>query len=146
MIKTLYLLIAICCAGAVVPAKVAFAQDEPIKVKFEINGKESSQPFKIFLSVGGGAIFKPTITDNSFVLPLELRSAKKVQLRFKSGKYDLDYGEIYLLKFDGEMIFGVDDAPFDEEHIKDNPSPEKELLLVYYLESVGTVLTTYVYK
>jgi hypothetical protein len=145
--KTLCPLIALCCAGAMFPANLTFAQDEPIKVKFEVDGKESNRPFKIFLSVKGSAIFEPPISDNSFVFPPELRNIEKVHLRLKSGKYDLDYGEVYLSKFDDEMVFGVDNAPFDEEHIADNPpKPGKELLLIYYLESVGTVLTTYVYK
>jgi hypothetical protein len=146
MMKTVCLSIMFCFAWALIASTDTLAQDNPIKVKFEIDGKEIHQPFKILLSVKGSAIFEPAITDGSFIFPLELRSYEKVSLRLVYKEYDLDYGDVYPSKFNGEMVFGVDNKPFDEENLPSNPPPGKELILIYYIKFGGTELRVHIYK
>ena len=134
------------------------AQTNPVKIKFEVDSKESNQPFKILLSVERSAIFEPPISDNGIVFPPELRNSKWLQLRFISGEYDLYYENVHISKFDGEMTFGVDNAPFDEDRLKtifgvddegdlkSNPDLSKELILIYYLETENVCQTISVYK
>jgi hypothetical protein len=146
VMKAIYLSIMFCFAWSLISTNIAHAQDEPIKVKFEIDGEEIHKPFKILLSARGSAIFEPPITDGSFIFPPELRSYEKVNLRLLYKEYDLDYGDVYLSKFNGELIFGVDKKPFDGERVRSNPYPDKELMLIYYLESGSTIQTTFIYK
>ena len=45
------------------------------------------------------------------------------------------------------MIFGVDQKPFDEEHIPSQLPPDKEIKLIYYIRfSDWTNLTVTVYE
>jgi hypothetical protein len=145
MMRTVCLIMMLCVAWALVAPNITVAQDEPIKVKLEIDGKEIHQPFKILLSVEGSAIFEPPITKSGFIFPLELRSYEKVNLRLLYKEYDLDYGDLPA-KFKGELIFGVDTKPFTEEHLSDNPDANKELMLIYYIDSGQMTQTTYIYK
>ncbi len=143
--KSLCLVMLICCSAAF--SSVVNAQtDDPIKVKFEVDDKENNRPFKILLSVGGSAIFEPPITDSSFVFPPELRNAEWVRLRFISGEYDLVYEDVHISKFAGEMVFGVDNAPFSEDRPDSNRDPNKKVILIYYLETGNVVQMVTVYK
>ena len=133
-------------------AKAANGQTEPIKVKFKIDGEESHQPFRIQL-VLNQLVLKVKVENGSFFLPGELANQEKVDVRFISGKYDLYYDDVHLSKFSdgGEFVFGVDNKPFDEDHLRDAPPPSKELQFVYYLEfspnnGCGTALTIHVFK
>lgn len=133
-------------------AQAANGQTEPIKVKFIVDGEEVHQPFKIQL-VLNQLVLKPRIKDGSFFLPGELANQEKVDVRFISGKYDLYYDDVYLTKFSdgGEFVFGVDNKPFDEDHLRDAPPPGRELQFVYYLTFMprnfeGTELTVYQWR
>ena len=147
--------ITICSAILVIGCAFLFsiaanAQTDSIKVKFEIDGKESHQPFRILLSANG-ASFEPPIIDNSFTFPPELRSHEKVGVRFICGKYDLNYGEVNLSKFSGEMIFGIDKKPFAEENLPTEPPPDKELVGIYYIrfepdKGAATMLVVHEYR
>jgi hypothetical protein len=143
--KSLCLVVLICYSAACSSA-VNAQTDDPIKVKFEVDDKKNNQPFKILLSVGGSAIFELPITDSSFVFPPELRNAEWVRLRFISGEYDLDYEDVHISKFAGEMVFGVDNAPFNEDRLDSNRAPNKELILIYYLETGNVCQTAFIYK
>jgi hypothetical protein len=145
MMKTVYISIIFCLAWLLIAPNISCAQDEVIKVRFEIDGKEIHQPFKILLSVQSSAVFEPPITDDGFTLPPELRGQEKINIRLLYKKYGLDYGDIHISKFSGEMVFGIDNKPFDEERVRDH-DPKKEIMLIYYLESGRTVETTYIYK
>jgi hypothetical protein len=144
-LKSLCIVVLVCHAAAF-PGAVNAQTGGPIKVKFEVDNKESSRPFKVLLSVEGSAIFEPPISGGSFVFPPELRNAEEVRLRFISGEYDLDYGDVHISKFDGEMVFGVDNAPFDKNRLGSSRDPNKELILIYYLETGNVSQTVHVYK
>lgn len=138
--------------SALLMAKAANGQTEPIKVKFEVDGKESHQPFRIQL-VLNKLVLKVKVENGSFFLPGELANQEKVDVRFISGKYDLYYDDVYLTKFSNvaEFVFGVDNKPFDEDHLRVAPPPGQELQFVYYLEfspkdGCGTATTSYVFK
>ena len=133
-------------ASVFLGANIAIAQKATIKVRLEIDGQEVRQPFKVLLSVKGGTIFEPSITDGSFVFPAELRSYEKVNLQLLYKAYELNYGDIYLSKFNGEMVFGIDKKPFDEKNIPSSPLHGKELILIYYIKFAATELLVHVYK
>lgn len=146
-LKSLCIVVLICCAASF-PGVVNAQTDSPIKVKFVVDDEESNKPFKILLSVEGSAIFEPPISDSSFVFPPELRNAKEVRLRFISGEYDLDFVDVHISKFEGKMVFGVDNAPFDKDrlNLNDHSALDKELILIYYLETGRVCVTKRVYK
>ena len=126
---------------------ISNAQSAPIKVRFEIDGEEVHRPFKIFLTADGGAVFEPPVSRSSFIFPPELSNSEWVGLRFESGDFVLDYSRVHRSKFDGEMIFGVDQKPFDEEHIPSQLPPDKEIKLIYYIRfNDWTNLTVTVYE
>jgi hypothetical protein len=138
--------------SALLLAKAANGQTEPIKVKFEIDGEEVQQRFKIQLLLNQ-LVLEPKVERSSFFLPGELVNQESVDVRFISGKYDLLYEDVHLSKFsDGaEFVFGVDNKPFDEDHLRDAPPRGEELQFVYYVrfesrDWEGTEQTVYVYK
>ena len=149
MIRTLFLTAVVC--GAFVLAATPTSQSEPLTVKFEVDGKELDLPIKILFSVGGSMDFEPTISNGSFAFPPELIGYEKVRLRVIAGKYDLDFGEVHLSKFSGEMIFGVDKKPFDEANLVGEPPPGKELVGINYIrfepkEGAATMLIVSEYR
>jgi hypothetical protein len=143
--KSIYVLLAVCFALIILCANPVPAQTKQATVEFWVDDKKSEQPFKVFLSVEGGAVFEPKISNNSFVLPLELQNAKYIQLRFVSGKNDLNYDSVHISKFDGEMIFGVDNPPFDEKFSEGDSKVEGKLVLLYYLKTGNVQQVTRIY-
>ena len=111
------------------------AQNKRANVEFWVDDKKSEKPFKVFLSVEGSAVFEPKISNNSFELPLEFQNAEYIQLRFVSGKYDLNFDKVHISKFDGEMIFGIDNPPFDEDFSENDSELEGKLILRHYLKT-----------
>ena len=143
-VKSAFLVSVICFAATMFPENTNFAQNDAVKVNFEVDDKEVNQSFKLMLSVPGSPVFEPVISKKSFVFPPELRNSTWVQVRFVSGEYDLEYQDVHISKFDGEMIFGVDNAPFDDERVGDQPT--RELILIYYLDTGSVCQTVFVYK
>jgi hypothetical protein len=142
-VKLLISITLACCA--LLFSNTANAQTDPIKVQFEVDGKEVHQSFRIEISLNG-LVLKPKIEKGSFLFPPELLSQEKVNLRFISGKYDLSFENIPVKNFSGGLTFGVDNKPFEEENLPSEPLPNKKLALIYYI-SFGTVeLITHVYK
>lgn len=144
--KSIYILLAACFALIILCANPVSAQTKQATVEFWVDDKKSEQPFKVFLSVEGGAVFEPKISNNSFELPLELQNAEYIQLRFVSGKNDLNYDSVHISKFDGEMIFGIDNPPFDEEFSEDDSKVEEKLVLLYYLKTGNVQQVIRIYK
>ncbi len=138
--------------GALGFAGIPMKQDKPIKVSFEVDGKELKQPMKILLSVEGSIEFEPAISDGGFIFPPELKNYERVRLRFISGEYDLNFGDVYISKFSGKIIFGVDKEPFDEENVAGQRPPDgKELVGIYYIifrpeQGLATREDIYVYR
>ena len=143
-----YCIILVC--GGLIFGQIAQAQSKPIKVKFEVDGKENSHPFRIEIS-HNGIVIKSKIADRRCVFPPEFIDHEKVDLRFISVKYDLLFEGVYLAKFQCDMVFGVDNKPCDKENIPTGPLGGKELRFIYYVRfepetGDGTTMTVSVYK
>lgn len=91
------------------------AQLKPVKFKFEVDGKPVKSQPKIILYVGDKKI-EAEISGSSFVVPPEFQKQEKVNVHFISGKYDLLFESVYLSKFEGEWVIGVDKKPFDKDN------------------------------
>jgi hypothetical protein len=122
----------------------AIAQPNPIKIRFEIDGKHVRQPFRINV-FRNGLVFRPKIAHGTFVFPPELLADEKVNLRFISGKYDLYFENIPLRTFN-DITIGVDNRPFAEGNLPSKSLPNRELVLVYYISFGTAQLIYHVYK
>ena len=81
------------------------SQSGSVKAKFEIDGKETKDKFRIVLYADGVAT-EPTISDDgTFSVPV--LNVPKVNVRFISGQYDLFYEDVYVAKLRGTLTFGV---------------------------------------
>jgi hypothetical protein len=129
------------------------AQSQCVNVKFEVDGKEVDQKFRVLLYVDNRVI-GPTVVGKSFIVPPELKDQEKVNVRFLSGEYDLFFESVYLTKFNTDWVVGVDTPPFDNENItSENPDPPgKTLSVIWYIDFVpkdkgdGTRVVVKVYK
>jgi hypothetical protein len=147
-IKTLALVV---CALAFVGS--VSAQSQCVRIKFEVDGKQVDQKFRVLLSVDNKVI-EPTVVGKSFIVPPELKDQEKVNVRFLSGQYDLSFESVYLTKFNTDWIVGIDTPPFDSENIaSENPDPPgKTLSVIWYIDFVpkdkgdGTRVVVKVYK
>ena|SRR4028118_32835 len=105
------------------------ARTYPVEAKFEVDGKESKQRFRVVLYADGAPV-EPTVTDDGqFYVPT--LSVEKVDVRFISGKYDLLYEDVYLKKLRGNLVFGVEENVSAEDA---GCEPGKKLLAAYSLE------------
>ena len=146
-IRNLIILMLACCS--VIFTNSVKAQTDCVKIKFEVDGKEVKQKFKIILYDNNKAI-EPLVSENGFTVPLEIRNSEKVNVRFLSGEYDLFFESVYLPKFKTDWVVGIDRKPFDKDNLPQS-QPEKELLLIYYINFVpkdgdGTRMLVEVYK
>ena len=129
------------------------AQNQCVRIKFEVDGKEVDQKFRVLLSVDSRVI-EPTVVGKSFIVPPELKDQEKVNVRFLSGKYDLSFESVYVTKFKTDWVVGVDNPPFDNENIaSENPDPPgKTVSVIWYIDFVpkdksdGTRVVVKVYK
>lgn len=128
-IRKLTVLILVCCSIMLI--KPVKAQTDCVKVKFEVDGKEVKQKFKVMLYVNNEVI-EPLMSENGFTVPPEIRDSEKVSVRFLSGEYNLFFESVYLPKFKTNWIVGVDRKPFDKENLPQS-QPDKELLGIYYI-------------
>ena len=121
-------------------------QTYPVKAKFEADGKESKQKFRVLL-YNDGAPIEPTVSeDGQFYVPA--LNVEKVDVRFISGKHDLFYEDVYLKKLRGNLVFGVKENLSGEEASCESG---KKLIAAYYLEfhpddAEGTALSVTVCK
>src|SRR5438128_1712190 len=81
------------------------AQNHCVKVKFEVDGKEVDQKFRVLLYFDN-KILEPTVVGNSFISPAELKDQEKVNVRFLSGGYDLSFESVYVTKFNTDWVVG----------------------------------------
>jgi len=129
------------------------AQSQCVSVKFEVDGKEMDQKFRILLYVDN-KVLEPAVIGKSFVVPPELKGQEKVNLRFLSGEHDLSFESVYVTKFKTDWVVGVDTPPFDNENLaSENPDPPgKTLSVIWYIDFVpkdkgdGTRVVVKIYK
>ena len=120
--------VALACYAAVFSG-VADAQTYPAKAKFEVDGKESKQKFRVLLYVDGAPV-EPTVSDDGeFNVPA--LDVEWVDVRLISGRHDLLYQGVYLKKLYGTLVFGVKKKLSDEEA---SCKPGKKLVRAYYLK------------
>src|SRR2546421_10839113 len=134
MKKTKALALVVCVLALVVSVS---AQSQCVSIKFEVDGKEVDQKFKVQLYVDSKVI-EPTVVGKSFIVPPELKEYEKVNVRFLSGKYDLYFESVYVTKFMTDWVVGVENPPFDSEKIaSENPDPPgKTLSVIWYIDFV----------
>jgi hypothetical protein len=119
-------------------ATAADAQTSPVRIRFEVDGKELRKPVRIFIAPHYDAfkppIVEPPVKDGSFVFPPELKGLKfeEVSVRVVCGKYTVEFTEVEVEKFTGQMVFGVDYRPFDPEFLKFRTAAEKKRLAVLH--------------
>lgn len=114
-----------------------------VPVKFEVDGKEMHQRFKVLLYVND-QIIEPRLVDGGFIVPPELKSAKYAEVRFLSGPYDIFFGSVYPAKFSTDWTVGVDTKPFDPENVRDDTAKSTQIIYYINFESKlgdGTKLT-----
>src|SRR5262245_14032113 len=131
--------------------KTPGAQTKNVKVRFEVDGKEVAKPnYSILIEVDGRQI-EPVYTKTGFVVPNELSSGKEINLKFKSGEYDLDFSSLKSSHFDNEWIVGVDIPPLNISVDTSENDKRKKLIMVYYIKlrpltGDSTTLITKVYQ
>jgi hypothetical protein len=110
------------------------AQTKNVKVRFEVDGKEVAKPnYNILIEVDGRQI-EPVYTKMGFVVPKEVSSGQEINLKFKSGKYDLDFSSLKSHHFDTEWIVGVDIPPLNVPDNTPKYDKGKKLVMVYYIK------------
>jgi hypothetical protein len=122
-------------------AAAANAQTSPVRVKFEVDGKELNEPLRIFFAAHWDEfkppIIEPPVKDGGFIFPPELSGLKfeEVSVRVVCGKYTLEFTEVELAKLNGALTFGVDYKPFDPEFLKfKTPAEKKKLAVIHYIK------------
>jgi hypothetical protein len=149
--RKLNILMVVCCF--LLLASAAQAQTGCVKVKFEIDGKEVDQKFKVVLHINNEVI-KPSIIGKGFNVSADvLKNHETVGVQFLSAEYDLFFESVHRSAFETEWIVGVDKPPFDNENIdsEEPVPPGKKLLIIYYINFIpknaeGTRLVVKVYK
>jgi hypothetical protein len=112
----------------------AMGQSEMVKVKFEVDGQEIRQKFKITIYAGDETI-EPCIEKDGFIVPPAIKKYEKVGVRFVSGSHDLFFDSVYLPKFGSDWVVGVDKKPFAEENLPERP--HKKIKLIYYINFIS---------
>jgi hypothetical protein len=127
------------------------AQTKNVKVRFEVDGKEVAKPnYNILIEVDGRQI-EPDYTKKGFVVPEEVSSGQEINLKFKSGEYDLDFSSLKSRHFDTEWVVGVDIPPLNVSDDTPEQDKGKKLVMVYYIKfrplvGEGTIWITKVYQ
>lgn len=129
----LKLLMVLGCAALF--AGSALGQSEMVKVKFEVDGKEVRQKFKLTIYAGDETI-EPCIVEDGFIVPPEIKKYEKVGVRFVSGSHDLFFDSVYLPKFGSDWVVGVDKKPFAAENLP-STRPHKKIKLIYYIDFIS---------
>lgn len=133
MSRILYLLMLLCCSGLL--ASSLAGQTKTVKVKFEVDGKEVHQKFRILL-YAGDEIIEPRIVQGGFTVPPEIRKYEKVGVRFLSEDDDLFFESVYLSKFETDWVVGIDRKSFASENVSSS-SPGSETKLIYYINFIS---------
>jgi hypothetical protein len=115
----------------VASAAAANAQATRVRFRLEIGGKQVESHPKIILYAGDKEIQAPVV-GHTFTVPPEVEKLQKVNVRFLTGKYDLFFESVYLSKFEGEWIIGVDKKPFDKENLA-SAQPRRQIRGIHYI-------------
>ena len=107
------------------------AQAKVVKFRFEIEGKPVKVRPKVTLYAEAEKV-ELGVTDDHFVVPVHLEKTEKLNVRFTAGKYDLFFESVYLSKFEGEWIIGIDKKPFDLENTA-SAQPGKQIKQINYI-------------
>ncbi len=130
-------------------ATQANAQAKVVKLRFEIDGKLVKRQPKMVLYADSEKV-ELDFSGGSFTVPSQFQNKEKVGVRFMLGKYDLLFEPVYISKFEGEWVIGVDKKPFDKDNIA-SAQTGKQIKQVYYinfhpLQGDGTRMVVISYK
>ena len=143
--------LALCLQILILFPLVNKAQTKCVKIKFEVDGKRvPGNKFKVLIYADGHGL-QSRLTADGFVVPDEVSTAKKLEVRFVAGRYDLFFGPLTKHHFDSEWVIGVSNPPFKEEPDLPLLKDGKELHLVYHIEfrpkhAEGTKWISRIYK
>jgi hypothetical protein len=127
----------------------ATAQSRSVKFRFEVDGLPMKGRPKIIL-YGGDERVETPISGNGFVLPSPFEKYAKVNVRFILGSYKLFFESVYLSKFEGEWVIGVDSKRFDKDNTA-SAQPGRQIKEIHYitfypLQGDGTRIVVISYK
>jgi hypothetical protein len=134
-VRTLGVLILVCSC-----ALLANSQARAVKLaKFAVDGKDVQAESKLFFQIDGKDI-ELVRKGNSFVVPADMERHETVDVRFVSGKYELNFEAVPVTQLENDWTFGVDTNPYEEENssIETPPDPPGvELVAIHYLQFVA---------
>ena len=105
-----------------------------VRLKFEVDGKEKKQSYKILLYLNN-QIIEPLLVDGGFLMPPELKDQEYLDFPFKSARYDLFSDTIYTAKFQTDWTIRVDTKPFDQANVSDEEAKNTKLIRYINFES-----------
>jgi hypothetical protein len=132
-VHNLKYLFIICCLGVL--CNSVKAQNNQVRLKFNLNEKEVAGKFRIIFYIDG-AETEPLVTNGLVTLP-NLKAHSKVKIRFIAGRHDLLFPDVRVSEFDkfeGELLFGLKTKPFKAEDIPSWWPPDEKLTTIKYIE------------
>lgn len=130
-------------------AMTVSAQSKSVEFRFEVDGvPKKGSPRVVFYA--GHENLEAAISGNNFVVPPSLYKYEKVDVRFISGEYNLLFESVYLSKFEGDWVIGVDRKPFDKGNTA-AAQPCRQIREIHYinfnsLQGDGTRMMVITYK
>lgn len=130
------------------------AQTNSVEIlDFLVDGENVDCKFEITLYIKGKEI-RPEIKENSFVVPLEVREARQIALRFSCGKYNflfrsLRRGDFIYKDVKYQWQLGIDNPPFEQANVHSNIA--EKVRKVYYIRFlpygyVSTIQQIFIFK
>lgn len=121
-----------CCT--VMFVKSANAQTDNVHLRFEIDGRQVNEAFRVLL-YAGDRIIEPTKCVNGFAVPSDIRDYETVNVRIFFGEHNLFFESVHVSKFRTDWTVGIDNEPFEEENVtSEHPDPPgQRLVLIYYI-------------
>lgn len=122
-LKNIFFILLLLCGAAILPTRTA-AQNEGIKLTFEVDGVPVAQNLQI-LFYHNNKEFEAELKNGVLFVPPELAGLRFVdEVRFKSEKYDLRFRYFIPIKYepDTEWVLGVDNKPFDPVNLSEKVS------------------------
>jgi hypothetical protein len=103
-------------------------------VRFEVDGKEVKQKYRVFV-LSSGRWIAAGITKDGFRLPTVVQKQEHVTLVITFGKHRLNFEDVHISNFRVDWTVGVDTEPFAEENM--DPNEKRAIQKLYYIVFEG---------
>ncbi len=118
----------------------ARAQMPPTRiVRIEIDGKEIKTSYDVFFLVNKEWV-KVKQTPCGFQIPDELKNNEFFDFSIAFEKYQLDFSQIHISKFNTDWIVGIDKKPFSDENV--DPQNVSSTKMAWYINFLGAERVT----